>query len=89
LRGKAGRAEAVHPREPIHAAPTPQVAPMMNSLRFMTPPHCCGQRSIEVWFIQNAIIQLDEPALDLDIKVWLSWFGCHAVSKQLSRFKQR
>jgi hypothetical protein len=52
LRGKAGRAEAVHPREPIHAAPTPQVAPMMKSLRFMTPPHCCGQHSIEVYFIQ-------------------------------------
>src|SRR6267154_2267727 len=40
LRGKAGSAlaEAVHPRDPIQAAPIPKVAPMMNSLRFMVPP---------------------------------------------------
>jgi len=38
--GKAGSALATgaHSREPIQAAPTPQVAPMMKSLRFVVPP---------------------------------------------------
>jgi hypothetical protein len=39
LRGKAGNALMARASswEPIHAAPTPQVAAMMKSLRFMAP----------------------------------------------------
>jgi hypothetical protein len=54
LRGNAGNALAdrAQPRDPIQAAPTPQVAPMMKSLRFTVPP----RRLLDTLFGRNGCL---------------------------------
>jgi hypothetical protein len=69
LRGKGGSARAVvaKPRQPVHTAPTPQAAPMMNSLRFMVPPRCRHSTGVNQQARFKQSYELDEPVVVLDI----------------------